>query len=283
MSDIDDIVSPDRLHIIGSDSGAGAIKFYASKVRQKPLQSILIGIGLKPSFGPLETLTSPRKRAAWARSQPYGLFEILWPEDPDGTKTIKFIHDFWDKVWDWNGAVTVWHSSRNAEDASFLLALANSIDRILEFDFVDVSMLPSEELRFVSTGECRPQDIEAALNFAYRLKRENIQAFSAKYKTLSAETSVCREFRDGELVEQSLEEIDSNILRHISAEWKQLHKVAANMMISKWDEGYANEPFYTLIWRLRSLIAENKIERRGQSTGPLYQDDPLKGYVRLVS
>ena len=283
MSDIDDIISPDRLHIIGSDSGAGAIKFYAGKIRQKPLYSVLSYMGLNPSFGPLETLTSPSKRAAWARSQSHGLFETLWPEDSDGTKTIKFIHDFWDQVRNWNGAVTVWHSSRNAEDASFLLALANSIDRIIEFDFVDVAMLPSTELKFVSTGECRPQDIGAALNFAYRLKPENIEELSSKYKTLSAETSICRGFRDGELVEQSLEEVDCNILRHISADWKQLHEVATNIMISVWDEGYANEPYYTLIWRLRSLIAKNKIERRGNSTGPLYQDYPLKGDVRLVS
>ena len=275
------IMSPDRLHLRISDSGGGAIKWYASSTLGIPLTHVFIGHGLHPSLGPLDMLTNPRVKLDWINTQKHELSTVLGHDASREVEQIAELETFWTQIHNWKADVTVWHSSRNASDASFLLVLAKHVERIHEFDFVDISRLSAGRRNFLSVGECRPEDIAEAARQPYKYTDGDITAARHQYDTLASQSLGLRRFQNGILTEATADSFDDEILEYLTPQWQNLARVFAYITMPQREQGFKSLDYYTLLWRFHVLVAERKIMRRNASELPLYEADPLAGEVML--
>lgn len=274
-------LSSSRFHIVGSDTGAGALKSAVSKLRWNPLPGLRGYAPVPPAFmAPIDLLARPVERRAWFDAHASGI-EAWWGLAPKARGVADLeATAWWDRLRAGPGPATVWYSSRDARD----LSLVSALTRETTFDD-DTLLVDVGTIGKCSVGECSADDIlDAATQHAGTLGQSEIGAFARLYERLSQASLDLRRFDgNGSIVEATMGSHDVDIRAALSTDWRPYGLVMGEILAQRVSRGLLDLTYGFVLWRVDRMIASGEVERRGASPKPLFEEDPTMGDVRLVN
>lgn len=278
-------LSSERLHIVYSDSGAGALKYAASKLRAEPLRDLrCYGPAHQAYLGPINLIARPAERRVWLDA--HARDADLWSgQDADKRSA----HDaklttWWDAIRAGARPTTIWHCSRDVADVSFLLALTSDGKLGDDVTVVDVALLDRDPAEITSTGECTPEEILAAADYAVPLAPSHVAMLTSQYEELRKSAKGLRRFdENGAIEEAAIDSHDAAIRQFISTEWKPFSKIMSDILNSQRPRAVSELEYFFILWRVALMTAEGEIEKRGANDRSPFEDNPVSGYLRLAN
>jgi hypothetical protein len=277
-----ELFSADRLHVIGSHSGAGWLIKTASdsghKIRNRNL------IGFHPEFysvGPIVGVAAPHEHMSWLRENAPGSIRFA---GLDGAEAdfARAEQGKWDFVKRWSGPMTLWYSSRSIDELCFYLAFVWAVPASADTEFIDVARAPFDSGPVVGTGNCTSEMITEAAASARRLSNDELEADRRRFQWLNDEFRGVRVFEGDEIVEALIDVHDSRIIGKLSTQWSSTRRIVAELYNDELSRGVREIEYAFLLWRMKVLCEQGRIARRGESDKLLFADDPLKGDIRRI-
>ncbi|MEM9937273.1 MAG: DUF3658 domain-containing protein [Pseudomonadota bacterium] len=281
---IPEVLSPDRLQILLSASALGSLRRLMQNEYGSRVQHYASAAFLMAEVGPVSILANAERRLQWFGKQEGDFLRFFTFDDDDFDPAYPFGgRDLWKTIENWSGSITFWMSSRSASDRSFLCFLAANFPRVRDIDIVDVTRTGRLAKLPASVGECNFHMLGNAAQNAVRLSDKQVTRNKKDYEALSAYPLGLRVLKDQELVEVPVDFYDVYINAAVTSEWLKLSHVVGRLLAILDDTESLRIDFTVLLWRLSLLEAAGLIERRGESTKPLFDENPLMGEVRLSS
>lgn len=278
-------LSSERLHIIYSDGGAGALKYAASKLRAEPLRDLrCYGPAHEAYLGPINLIARPAERRVWldAHARDADLWSGL-DADKRSAHDAK-LTTWWDELRASVRPTTIWYCSRDVADASFLLALTSEGTLGDDVTLVDVALIDRDPSEITSTGECKPEEFLVAADYAVPLAPRHIDTLASRYEELQKSAKGLRRFdANGAIEEATINSHDATIRQFISTEWKPYPKIMSDILNSQRPRAVRELEYFFILWRVALMTAEGEIEKRGASHRPPFEEDPLSGDLRLAN
>jgi hypothetical protein len=278
-------LSAERRHIVYSDSGAGVLKYAASRLRMEPLRDLqCYGPALQAFLGPINLLARPAERRVWLDAHARDA-DVWWGLDAEKRSAYDAkLTTWWDELRTSARPTTIWHCSRDVADVSFLLALSSEGMLGEDIVLVDVALSDLDPSEIISTGECRPEEILASADHAVSLTSRHIDLLKSRYEQLQKSTKSLRRFDpNGDVEEAAINSHDAVIRQFISTEWRPYRNIMSDILDSQKTRAVRDMEYAFVLWRVALMAAEGEIERRGASDRPLFKDDPLLGDLRLAN
>lgn len=277
------ILSPERLHIIVGCSARGSLTFLLNSAYDVDAPNVTSADNLLADIGPLELLFNPIERQSWFAAQDGDFMKFINFEEDQTLDQCLGLTEFYDTVSNWRGEITAWISSLNAADQSLLHYFSQHHPKMSEMDIVDVATLQSPVMPFLSVGECSSDNLAEASQSPFRLFAAEISTMQKTYSNLVNTSKAIRFLDQGHLIGASANAHDPIITGAMSSEWKDLPHVVADIWVDAADYTKRVVDYMFLLWRLNVLQEAGIIERQGESTKPLFEENPLLGQVRLSS
>jgi len=243
------------LHIVFGDSAKAAFnqghKFNKNKFKLICLQASL-------DFGPVCDLYSNeeiKKRTGWL-SEIYDKdvsINKMLSEDIEKIKTLVKSYKN-EKIYIWMGYSTV---DEILNTARLLYHLPKPCNNIFIMDFLNYSPngIPK------NLGETCPSKVAEMAKHFYQLSEEGLTNFVQLWERIKAGSSVLRILDDDDqILEKEESYYDSIILSYCTDEFQS----AASILGKSMSAIYIHDCF--LLWRMKQLILQGKIEARGNSS-----------------
>ena len=278
-------LSPQRFHIVFSDSGGGALKYAASKLRGEPLKGFLpYGPIYETSLGPLDLIARPAEHRAWLEAHEADTATWWGLDAKSQSESETAVAGWWNQLRADPPPTTIWHCSRDAGDVSFLLALANEIPFSEDTLLVDVARMETWPEPITSVGGCAPERVLEAAGKAITFGKGERDLLKQEFRRLVSAPKGLRRFDEaGMLREAAIDSHDETILQFVQPDWRRYRNVAADLFNFQRDRSVREIAYSFMLWRVDHLIRTGRIERRDASTEPLFTEDPMMGDLRLVA
>ncbi|MEM7005483.1 MAG: DUF3658 domain-containing protein [Pseudomonadota bacterium] len=121
---------------------------------------------------------------------------------------------------------------------------------------------------------------EAAESVATR-SLELIETTNVRVEAFSAPDACLRVIENDEMINAPIDHYDKFIVSRLSDKWAHVRRLFADIFIQQCGLSAQNIEYYFLISRIHALTNDGVIERRGESSKPLFVEDPLMGEIRL--
>jgi hypothetical protein len=278
------IFSPDRLHVVASDSGAGGLKQAAYDLGQRvhregARRNIVVFNPTLFTVGPISGIAAPGEHVRWLEANARGAWRFTGLSGHEAGY-IRRVESNWSHVRSWGGPITLWYSSRNVAERSFYLTYVNVHNDIPDTDIVDAARLPMQRHPPIGIGELTPERMVQAAALSFRPDADQVEIDRRAFQALSDSPAGVRILEGGDLVEAPIHAHDAKIIRRLDHTWKKLSRVMGDVYGEELERGTREIEYGFLLWRLEVLCKEGRIERRGESEKPLYEDNPSRGEVR---
>jgi len=273
-------LSSDRMQIVVSDSGAGNIK-YAGKQTGRRVKHLACPGPIIPNLGPVNLLAAPKQRFEWFKSYAPDTLQLIQFDISD-SDLIKNWQNFWTLIRDWQGEMTFWMSHRDAADKCMLMSLLNELSDLEQLQVIDVSKAPLKKAPIVTLGECSPDMILQAEEHLRPVQSAELEWAKQNLARFSKPDSGRHFFDETALTSNTVQSADEVILGFLGAEWQKLSSCIDDIFADQMDKKLYDLDYFLILSRLHFLDRTGKIERRGHSEKPLFDDSPLMGEVRIT-
>jgi hypothetical protein len=276
-------LSSKRTHFIYSDSGLGALKRAASALRGDSLGlRVAYGDGEQAFLGPLDLIARPSERREWLTNYAPRATDWMGVEASRTSAHDVAMTQWWETARTMKGPKTVWHCSRDAGDASFLLALSSEAHLEDDTLLVDIASMDFVAGDVTSTGECSPEQMLKAGDHAVPIDAELIKGLHDRYDKLGPSQGGLRRLdAAGVLRTAALDSHDVTIRKFISEDWRPCQSVMTDIWKHEKSRRVREMEFGFILWRIEIMIAAGDVERRGGSSRPPFEEDPTMGDLRL--
>ncbi len=282
---VTDALSPDRLHVVFCDSGAGTLKYWAALSGER-LRNLLAFRAFAAPVGPVSLLFRPGERLIWAKTHAAGLAEIIAldtdEQTAEGAAPVpraehEVVRQYADQ---WSERTTVWYCSRNTSEVSLLSAFLQIGPEFKNAKFIDVSAFADH---ISGLGLCRPEDFVHMGALARKLDDAETSRLQSIACRKSSGAALVRLFEASELVEKEANCLDGEIINFLTTDFQKLAPVFAKFWNTHNSHGWHQLDFFFLVWRFRELARTGQIEWQGLGTDGLFEDNPTRGEVRRAA
>jgi len=240
-----------HLHIVSNYSAAHSLG-HAIKSGAVPGDRVL-GMYELFALGPLTDMLNLQVRTE--------LLSQYWLE-PDDTYWT-YTNSVWDQLNLWSGDITLWWSSKSAEEHSFYLIMLKHAERAAEMQTIDVSRLQSEGQPYYSTGIINSEQFASAFPSRGRLSVNALQAGKDQFDGLAKEGASLRYIKDHDLVGGLLDQHDLMLRDSLSESWVKATRVIGHALGLQSKQSVYQCGDLFLLKRLHNLISNGELEGRG--------------------
>lgn len=276
------MTSAQNLQIVFSESGAGALNQARRKSSNSDWAVAMPRLFCK-AVGPIQLLMEPRERVHWIRNNAPELFDIfaaMFDSEAPENAIARQWQVFLERVSTWRDPVTIWYSSADMDDMCCLIGMCSVWKQLENVFWIDVSALTSPVEGVRSVGNYAPETLLEATRLAVPMTDDNQKRLANQKSRLMHAAKGLRVFDNGQIEEVGLDHQDDQILDQIDDDWAEFRKVFAAVWNQGLSTGVSDRDYFFLLSRLHHLTKTGRIERRGESQGPLFFDNPLAGDVR---
>lgn len=274
----------DTLHIVFSAITAGSLQYAAGSTGRHFNEMLTLEIEC-PHVGPINLLGTPEARLDWIRSTTPNLYEILIcgldGADPD-IELISRWNTQIDRLKSWEGDVAIWFSRYDIQDVSYLSVLSRIMPNFESARVVDIGDLVFNQQHPVSTGLCNSDQLLFAERYLRPVTAKEINQLHNNFERFRESSKGVRVFKHKEPTEVPLDHQDNLILNAAGEKWRAASEVFGEVLGEGLEEGVFDRDYLFLLSRLHHLSQTGALERRDESTRPLFEESPLMGDVRRV-